>query len=111
MLAERELAWRIGGETRRIQELHIQKDHRDVLVLSWYRVGTRSTASYFRQQWLGLWADLMGSELPSALFRFSAPLDPERLEEARSTLRDFIDRAVPLLEETLERPAEAPRAS
>jgi EpsI family protein len=97
----------IAGVKRRVQELHIEKNGREHLVQSWYRVGERETPSYLLQQWLGLVADLTRSVEPSALLRFSAPIEDGDARAARAALTEFLAIALPELEQELGGPPEA----
>ena len=91
------------GREHSFEELSIAKGGRAQLVWSWYRVGEEETASYMRQQWLGVLADLKDDGTPSALLRFSTPIEALGEEAARHRLRHFLQDVLLPLEAALER--------
>lgn len=93
----REVTFRHGDEEWAVQRLRISYRGEPELVLSWYRVGDRTTASYLYQQWLGLVAEFGHPDRLSALVRISVPIEGDE-SAAEQRIAGFCSEFLPALE-------------
>jgi EpsI family protein len=110
----------LGGRSRPLCELIVEREGARELVWSWYRVGADETESWWREQWLAVKARLAGRDVPAALLRFSTPVadpaGPEEQRAAQARLVRFLGMFLPVADAALAAPtsdreaaAESPR--
>ena len=111
VVEQRQVVHALSGRERKIDRLRVRQDGVELLVWSWYRVGTDETPDWLQEQQLAFAATLAGHDDRAALLRFSTSLGKVAPEDVAATaaaeaaaearLLDFVGKFLPAYDAAL----------
>jgi EpsI family protein len=111
VVEQRQAVHALAGRERKIDRLRVRQDGVELLVWSWYRVGSDETPDWLEEQQLAFAATFAGRDDRAALLRFSTSLGKVAPEDVAATaaaeaaaearLLDFVGKFLPAYDAAL----------